>query len=110
VKFALILVLGSFQFGASPERAQDGDRWFARDKLYHLVGSAVIQGASHSMLRATGSDYRAASITAGLITLSAGVGKELWDRSQGRYLSWKDLGADVLGGGTAAIAARQWDR
>jgi uncharacterized protein YfiM (DUF2279 family) len=110
VKFALIFVLGSFQFGASPERAQDGDRWFARDKLYHLVGSAVIQGASHSMLRATGSDYRAASITAGLITLSAGVGKELWDRSQGRYLSWKDLGADVLGGGTAAIAARQWDR
>ncbi len=110
MKFALVFVLGSFQFGASPERAQDADRWLARDKLYHFVGSAVIQGAGHSVLRATGSDYRSASITAGAITLGAGIGKELWDRSQGRYFSWKDLGADLLGGGTAAIAARQLDR
>lgn len=110
MKFALVFVLGSFQFGASPERVQEGDRWFARDKVYHFVGSAVIQGVGHSVLRSTGSDYRAASITAGVITLSAGLGKELWDRSQGRYISWKDLGADVLGGGTGAIVVRQWDR
>lgn len=110
MKFTLIFVLGSFQFGASPERAQEGDRWFARDKLYHFVGSAVIQGAGHTVLRGTGSDYRSASITAGLMTLSAGVGKELWDRAQGRYFSWKDLGADALGGGSAAIALRQLDR
>lgn len=110
MKFALVFVLASFQFGASPERAPDGDRWFARDKLYHAVGSAVLQGVGHSLLRATGSDYRAASLGAGALTLSAGLGKELWDRSQGRYFSWKDLGADLLGGGTAAIAARQLDR
>lgn len=110
MKFALIFVLGSFQFGASPERAPEGDRWFARDKLYHVLGSAAIHGVGHSLLRASGSDYRAASITAGVVTLSAGLGKELWDRAQGRYVSWKDLGADVLGGGAAAIAVRQWDR
>jgi uncharacterized protein YfiM (DUF2279 family) len=112
VKFAVVLVFGSFQFGAAPEREPDrsGDRWFARDKAYHFVASAVIQGAGHSVLRAAGAEYREASLAAGVLTLSAGVGKELWDRSQGRYFSWKDLAADAMGGTTGAVAVRQLDR
>lgn len=110
MKFALVFVLGSFPFGVSPERAQEGDRWLARDKVYHVVGSAIIQGAGHSMLRAAGADYRAASFSASAVTLSAGVGKELWDRAQGRSFSWKDLGANVLGGAAAASGLRQLDR
>jgi hypothetical protein len=39
-----------------------------------------------------------------------GVGKELWDRSQGRYFSWTDLTADTFGGGSAAVLVRQIDR
>lgn len=110
MKLAIVLVIGSFQFGAPPERAPEPDRWLGRDKAKHFVVSAVIQGAGHSLLRAGGLEYRDASLGAGVVTLTVGVGKELWDRSRGRYLSWKDLTADVLGGGTGAVAARQVDR
>lgn len=111
MRFGLLLVFGSFQFGAAPERAAQpaDDRWFARDKAYHFVASAVIQSAAHSVLRAAGSPYPEASVAAGVVTLGAGVGKELWDRSQGRFFSWKDLGADLAGGGTAAVLVRQLD-
>jgi uncharacterized protein YfiM (DUF2279 family) len=112
VKFAFVLVLGSFQFGGAPERepGRAGDRWFARDKAYHFVGSAVIQGVGHSVVRAAGAEYREASVAAGALTLGVGVGKELWDRSRGRYFSWKDLVADAAGGSTGAIVVRQIDR
>lgn len=106
MNFAVVFVLGSFKFGAPPERPPE-DRWLARDKAKHFVVSAVIQGVGHSVLRANGYDYREAAWTAGAITLTAGVGKELWDRSVGKPLSWKDLGADALGGGTGAVVIRQ---
>jgi putative lipoprotein len=110
MKFAVVLVLGAFQFGAPQERTRADDRWFARDKALHFVVSAAIQSAGHSALRGGGLDYREASTAAGAITLSVGVGKELWDRSQGRYFSWKDLTADTFGGGSAAVLVRQIDR
>src|SRR5690606_7705865 len=64
VRFGLLLVFGSFQFGAAPERAAQSadDRWLARDKAYHFVASAVIQSATHSALRAAGSPYPEASV------------------------------------------------
>jgi putative lipoprotein len=110
VKLAIGLVFWSFQFGAPPERAPEPDRWFARDKAKHFVVSTVVQGAGHGLLRAGGVDYRDASFSAGVITLGVGVGKELWDRRQGSYFSWKDLTADALGGGSGAVIARQLDR
>lgn len=109
MKIPLVLVFGSFQFGAPPERAPD-DPWFGRDKLYHFVGSAVIQGAGHALGRAVGLDYREAAWTAAGTTLTVGVSKELYDRAQGRFFSWRDLTADVAGGGSAAVAVRQVDR
>lgn len=109
MKFPLVFVLGSFQFGAPPERPPE-DPWLGRDKLYHFVGSAVIQGAGHALGRAAGLDYRAAAWTAAGFTISVGVGKELHDRADGRFFSWRDLGADVAGGGVAAVSARQLDR
>lgn len=108
LKLALVLVVGSFRFGAPPERPPD--RWFAQDKAKHFLASAVIQSAGHSLLRAGGLDYREASLSAGVVTLGAGVGKELWDRAHGRYISWKDLSVDALGGGSGAAAIRQLDR
>ena len=110
MRFGLVLVFGSFQFGASPERAADGDRWFARDKVEHLLVSAMIQSAGHTALRAGGLEYREASLAAGAVTVSAGLWKELWDRSQGRAFSWKDMGANAVGGGGAAVVIRQVDR
>ncbi|MEX2180952.1 MAG: hypothetical protein WD771_02840 [Gemmatimonadaceae bacterium] len=107
MKFAFVFVLGSFTLGGPPERADARDEWLARDKVKHFVVSAVIQGVGHSVLRANGSEYREAAWTAGAITLGAGVGKELWDRSRGRPFSWRDLGADAVGGGTGAVVIRQ---
>ncbi len=109
MKFALAFVLSGFPFGGPRERVSE-DRWIARDKLYHFTASAVIQSVGHSVLRANGNGYRAASRGAGAITLTTGLGKELWDRSRGRPFSWKDLGADAAGGGAAALAMRQIDR
>ena len=110
MKFALLLVLGSFRFGAPPERAPEGDRWLGRDKAYHLAASALIQGASHAALRGAGLEYREASLWAGGVTATIGVAKELYDRADGRYVSAKDLTADALGGISGAVLARQLDR
>jgi uncharacterized protein YfiM (DUF2279 family) len=111
VRFGFVLVFGAVQFGAAPERARQGpdDHWLARDKAYHFVASALIQSVAHTALRTTGSPYAEASVAAGVVTLGAGVGKELWDRSRGRIFSWKDLGADFAGGGTGAVLVRQLD-
>lgn len=80
-----------------------------RDKLYHFVGSAVIQGAGHALGRAVGLDYREAAWTAAGVTLTVGLSKELHDRAQGRFFSWRDLAADAAGGGSAAVVVRQID-
>lgn len=112
MKLAVLALAGSLQFGASPERAQSAsdDRWFARDKALHFGISALIQSIAHNALRASGADYREASVAAGVLTLSVGVTKELWDRADGRYFSWKDLTADAFGAGSAAVIVRQVDR
>ncbi len=109
MRFALAFVLSGFPFGGPQERVRE-DRWFGRDKLYHFAASALIQSLGHSVLRANGRDYRDAAWTAGAVTFTTGLGKEFWDRSQGRAFSWRDLAADAAGGGTATIAIRQIDR
>jgi len=102
----LILVAGSISFGG-PRRELPPDRFFARDKLYHFAASAAIQSIGHSVLRANGREYPAASRTAAVITLGVGVGKELYDRRNGGDVSWKDLVADAAGTGTGAVIMRQ---
>lgn len=109
MSFTLAFVLFSARFGAPPERAPE-DPWFGRDKLYHFVGSAVIQGAGHALGRAAGLNYRDAAWTAAGLTLTAGVAKEFYDRADGRFFSWRDLAADAAGGATGAVLARQIDR
>lgn len=109
MQFALAFVLFSGKFGAPPERAPE-DPWFGRDKLSHFVGSAVIQGAGHALGRAAGLDYREAAWTAAGLTVSVGVAKEMYDRADGRFFSWRDLAADGLGVGAGAVAVRQLDR
>jgi uncharacterized protein YfiM (DUF2279 family) len=106
MKFALAFVISGFPFGAPQDRLPE-DRWFARDKVMHFAASMVIQSVGHSVLRANGFAYRDAAWTAGALTLTTGLGKELWDRSRGGAFSWKDLAADGAGGGTGAVLMRQ---
>ena len=59
------------------------------------------------MLRANGHGYRDAAWTAAGFSLSVGVAKEIWDRHEGRYFSFKDLTADAVGTGAGALLMRQ---
>jgi putative lipoprotein len=93
---------------ARPAPSKD-DPWFGRDKLLHFTASALIQSGTHIVLRSMGDDYGRASRGAALITLTAGVGKELYDRHAGRDFSLRDLTWDGIGGVTAAVAMRQLD-
>lgn len=107
IKFGIVVLAGSFSFGGPARDEPTKDRWFAKDKAYHFVASAAIQSAGYSLLRANGQPYRDAALSAGALTLTVGVGKELWDRHDGRYFSWKDLAADAVGGGSGAVLMRQ---
>lgn len=100
--FVLVFALWSQPAAPSPR-----DPWFGRDKFLHFAASAVVQGVAHSALRANGRDYGAASRGAALVTLSVGVGKELWDRHRGRDASLRDLTWDAIGGGAGAVVMRQ---
>jgi uncharacterized protein YfiM (DUF2279 family) len=110
MEFGLAFVLFTGSFGGPQERALPQDRWLARDKALHFAISAVVQGTTHSVLRANGFAYREAAWTAGATTLAVGISKELWDRRAGRIFSWKDLAADGLGGGTGAVLMAQVGR
>ena len=102
-------VLAFALWGRSPLPA-GRDPWLGRDKFFHFAASAVIQGATHAALRANGRDYRAASRGAAVVTLAAGVGKELWDRYRHRDFSIRDLAWDGAGGVAGAVVMRQAGR
>ncbi|MDQ8164855.1 MAG: hypothetical protein P3A28_03740 [Gemmatimonadota bacterium] len=107
MKFVLVVAL----WGAPPQRPpQPRDSWFGRDKMLHCVVSAAVQGAAHTALRAGGADYRTASRTAGAVTLTVGISKELWDRKRGGDPSLKDLAWDGIGGTLGAVSLRQIDK
>ncbi|MGA0920674.1 MAG: hypothetical protein ACO327_04840 [Gemmatimonadaceae bacterium] len=108
MEWLLVLSLGTAPFGRAADPApRPEDRWFAVDKAKHLIVSAVLQSASHTVWRANGHDYRSASWNAAAVTMTVGVGKELWDRHRGGVVSWKDLGADAVGGAMGAVLVRQ---
>ena len=109
MRFALVFILWG-QPGARSPTPSDTDPWFGRDKLLHFTASALIQGTVHSVLRANGRDYGAASRGAALATLTAGVGKELWDRHRKRDFSFRDLTWDGIGGVAGAVVMRQVDK
>lgn len=109
MRFALVFTLWTHPAPATPA-PQGGDHWFARDKMLHFAASALIQGSAHAVLRANGADYGRASRGAALVTLSAGISKELWDRQRGGDASLRDLAWDAVGGATAAVGVRQADR
>ena len=65
-------------------------------------------GAHH--LRSRGASYAQASWGAAAVTATAGIGKELWDRSHHSDFSYRDLAADGVGLMAGAVWMRQIDR
>ncbi len=99
----LLLTVG----GAAQEaKKKPKDPWFGKDKLKHFAVSMALAGAgyyaAHYKLKMGKENARAAS--AG-VTLSIGLGKEIYDRKRSATgFSRRDLAADALGCG-AGIAA-----
>ena len=75
------------------------DPWLAVDKYRHLMASALLVGIISDVLRVEGNQPRDRAVGIGVsITLSLGIGKELYDRSHpGHVASWRDLAADLAG-------------
>lgn len=96
--------------GGSPAPASPGDHWFGPDKFLHFTVSALLQSVTHSALRSRGLSYSQASRAAAGVTLTVGVGKELWDLHRRDDFSLRDLTWDAIGTGTGAVIVRQLDR
>ncbi|MBX9929540.1 MAG: hypothetical protein K2X99_11555 [Gemmatimonadaceae bacterium] len=106
IGFAFALTFGG------PPPPKPADRWFARDKAWHAIAGAVVQGSAHAALRARGVAYASASRGAAAITLTVSVAKEWYDAQHPlrHDASWRDLAADLAGASAAAVVVRQADR
>ena len=91
-----------FTLGRAPEH-RGGDRWLAPDKVQHFFTSAFVQSLSYGVLRRAGADNGNALAGASVITLTAGVGKEVRDRRTKGEFSVRDLAWDAAGAGAATL-------
>jgi putative lipoprotein len=82
--------------------AHPADRWFGADKAKHFFISAFLESITYSALRSVNVRHDPALIAASTLTLSVGVGKELYDRHSYGLFSVKDLTWDVAGNAAAA--------
>ena len=73
------------------------DEWLAIDKAQHFLMSYGSAMFAYGALRAANVEQRHASAAAVAGSLALGVGKELFDRSQGGPISGRDLVWDALG-------------
>ena len=78
------------------------DRWLARDKGKHFLASVAIQIATYGALRVADARPNAALVGASVVTMSAGIGKEVHDARGHGAPSWRDLVWDGVGLGVGA--------
>lgn len=93
---------------APPPVPRQDDRWFSADKTRHLGASAAIQIMGFGVLRSARLRQGPALVSAGVVSLAAGIGKELRDRRSGGDPSLRDLAWDVAGialGSVLVVAA-----
>src|SRR5690606_6983608 len=85
----------------------DPDPWLGRDKALHFGVSVGLSAAGYGVGAALFPESEWAPFATGAgLSLSLGIGKEVFDQLQGRHFSWKDLTWDVLG--TATGMALSW--
>ncbi|MBK8971158.1 MAG: DUF2279 domain-containing protein [Hahellaceae bacterium] len=83
--------------------ANDESEWLGDDKFAHFFGSAALAAAGSDFLESgQRTDCQTAALSIGL-SFSVGLGKEFYDRSQGKPFSTKDLVADLAGAMTGAL-------
>ena len=91
-----------FTLGRAPEH-RSGDPWFGPDKLQHFFTSAFVQSVSYGVLRRAGAENGPALAGASVVTMAAGVGKEVVDRRVRGEFSLRDLAWDAAGAGSASL-------
>ena len=72
------------------------------DKVKHFFMSAFIHSTVYTAARAAGIDKPAAQLSAGAVTMTVGVFKEVYDRRATGVFSRADLAWDAFGSLTAA--------
>ena len=82
------------------------DPWIAPDKFDHLLLSALLSSSSYLQMKVHHNEPDAALVSSLGLTLTLGVGKELYDVIHPGHPSWKDLAADAVGALLGALVAR----
>ncbi len=95
---SLVLVLSLWAPGGG-----GGDSWLSADKVKHFFISAFVQSVSYSALRTARVSHDGALVGASAMTLTVGVGKEIYDDRSGKYFSVRDLAWDAAGAGAATV-------
>lgn len=90
------LVLGAI-LCTSVAQAQDGDRWWGRDKALHFGVSAGLAVGGYAAGLALFDCEVPRLVLGGSVALTAGIAKELWDLGGGGDASLRDLTWDVIG-------------
>jgi putative lipoprotein len=99
-----LALLFALHVGDGPVRR---DRWLGADKVKHFMISAFVQSISFSALRSTGANRNASLVGASAISLSVGVGREVYDRYRpGGVPSFKDLAWDAAGALATTVLLR----
>lgn len=98
----LLLVLPDQAAAALP----DEDPWFGRDKALHFAVSTGLAAGGYGLGSLAFPDHAAAPwLTGAGLSLTLGVGKEVFDQLDGRHFSLRDLTWDVAGTITGLVAA-----
>jgi putative lipoprotein len=107
---AVALALAVFLVARPSARAVEPDPWFGRDKLMHLSVSFALAGTSYATAAGITKRTSVRVLSGAGIALSAGIAKELYDRSSGGDASWRDLSWDAIGTATGTLVAWLVDR
>ncbi len=93
--------------GGPAVQAPSPDRWLGPDKIKHFALSAFVQGVGYAALRGVGAEHRLALAGASVGTAVVGVGREVYDRREGRIFSRRDLVWDAAGAAAMSVALTQ---
>lgn len=108
--FPLVFVFSVLLGSRASAQTQPPDRWWARDKAMHYSVSLMLAADGYTVASAITERPAWRALWGSAFSLSAGLAKELHDKSIGRPFSGRDLTWDALGTATGTTVAWLIDR
>ncbi|MCA9648010.1 MAG: hypothetical protein H6718_24050 [Polyangiaceae bacterium] len=102
---AIFAALCNTTLASNTARAADADPWWGRDKALHFSVSAGLGAGGYGAGALFFDSYGARALTGAALSLSLGIGKEVYDATGAGDPSWKDLTWDVIGTGVGVGVA-----